>query len=837
MRSGLGLVLATWALSGSCGDDTVALHPPFSLDSGGGTTLRVDPGANEITLTHAGAPLLRFPADGFELGTLPQVSDRTNYDPYPIVSRAAVWPSPDGLRWLSPSRIEVTEVSASAATLSLAYPDGLRAQLRIEVARPGSFRAHLVPAGGHSPVAYFRLRPRADAQEGFYGLGEYFDAVNHRGKVRAMQLELDTMIESNYNEAHVPIPFVIGTRGWGLFVECPHPAAFALATDAPDLIDALFGTGTASGPGLTFHLYAADHPLDVTKLYYDDTGYPRLPARWALGPWLWRNENRDQAQVESDATMMRELDLAHSALWIDRPYATAVNTFDFNPTQFPMPQSMIDLLHSLGFGVALWHTPYLDEHSSATAALRDQATSRGFYPAQSGILLNNWGQPIDLTNPDAYAWWQALLRRYTDMGVAGFKLDYGEDVVTGISNGRNAWRFADGSDEQTMHARYQLFYHRVYAQTLPQEGGFLLCRSGTYGDQTNVSVIWPGDLDASFAQRGATVMSGTSSYVAVGGLPASLVAGLSLGPSGFPFYGADTGGYIHAPPDKELFTRWFEQTALSTVMQIGNGAGTVAWEPNPQTGFDAEMLGWYRIYTRLHLRLFPYEWTYAQRLASDGRPIMRPLGLAYPALGVHPNDTYLFGDALLVAPVVARGQTTRDLTLPPGRWIDWWRGDAYDGGRMVTLAAPLDVLPLLLAEGGIVPLLRPTIDSLSPTTQPIRVDSYATTPGVLYVRVAPGAASQFQVFDGTLLSQARSAGMLMLGASDGAEFHYGTLFEVMTVAAPPTAVTADGLALGQKPDLATLEAAPSGWSWESARGGTLYVKLTAGAHQVLATLQ
>ena len=50
-------------------------------------------------------------------------------------------------------------------------------------------------------MAYFRLRPRAAADEGFYGLGEYYDDVNHRGKVRSMQLEIDPSIESGYNEA------------------------------------------------------------------------------------------------------------------------------------------------------------------------------------------------------------------------------------------------------------------------------------------------------------------------------------------------------------------------------------------------------------------------------------------------------------------------------------------------------------------------------------------------------------------------------------------------------------------------------------------------------------
>jgi alpha-D-xyloside xylohydrolase len=90
-----------------------------------------------------------------------------------------------------------------------------------------------------------------------------------------------------------------------------------------------------------------------------------------------------------------------------------------------------------------------------------------------------------------------------------------------------------------------------------------------------------------------------------------MVAGIGLGPSGFPFYGSDTGGYRHAPPDVETFRRWFEHTAFSTVMQIGTSSNDVAWEFG-----DDELLASYRFYTRLHLRLFPYLWTYAVPASS-----------------------------------------------------------------------------------------------------------------------------------------------------------------------------------------------------------------------------
>jgi alpha-D-xyloside xylohydrolase len=817
-------------LLSSCGSDDaeVPKRPAVSI-AAGDWSVRVDLDAREIALVRKdGATLARLPTDGLALGARELVDDKTNYDPYPIFKPSGLNPTPEDLEWLVPSRYDLVSSTNAAIELDLSYPKGARARLKLETGkRPGAFRASLTPTG--SNLAYFRVRTRSDSKEGFYGLGEYFDDVNHRGHVRAMQIELDGELESNYNEAHVPIPLLIGTRGWGLFVDDPHPGAFAVASEEPDRVDAVFGTGLATSKGLTFHLFGAAHPLDVTKHYYELTGYPLLPARWALGPWIWRDENVDQAQVENDWKTIRDLDLANTGVWIDRPYATAVNTFDFNAPQFPDPPRMIKLAHDLGMHVGLWHTPYLDEKDPNAKTLLDEARSKKFYPLESGLPLNKWGVPIDLTNKDAFAWWQALIGKYTDdLGIAGFKLDYGEDVVPGLSKARNVWRFSDGSDERTMHGGYTNFYHRAYAEKVPKEGAFLLCRHGTIGDQKYTSVIWPGDLDADFSKHREVVTAPDGKkYVSVGGLPASIIAGNSLGPSGYPFYGADTGGYRHSPPNKELFTRWFEQTALSTVMQVGNSANTVPWEADPKTGYDDEMLGWYRTYARLHVRLFPYEWTHAQNIAKTGRPIQRPLGLQYPELGAHPNDEYLFGDDLLVAPVVENGKRERSVIFPPGRWIDWWGGKVYEAGT-TTVAAPLNVLPLFLREGGTVPMLRPTIDAIAPTTQPDKVDSYATTPGVLWVRVAPSSeATTFTVFDGAKIEQQKTGSSITIKTSDGAEFKSGMVIELAS--AKPTTVTEGGTAVPE----ADLGTADRGYSFAD---GMLRVRVPSGARTITIVL-
>jgi len=793
--------------------------------------LHFDAEGIRLELRRGDERLTAIDARGFQMGIVEAFDDSYNYDPYPVA--VDIPGGRDADAWLSVQSATVERPTPDTLAIRFVHTGGDTSVLNAAAVAPGRFALEFVPETTEKDVVLMRIAPQSNEGEAYYGLGEYFDDVNNRGKIRAMQIELDGGLESSYNEAHVPIPFFTGTKGWGFFVESPYPAVFDMAVADESQLSATFALGAASTEGLDFHLFAAAHPLDITRHYYDVTGYPVLPARWALGPLVWRDENESQAQVENDIQTMRDLDLPASGIWIDRPYATAVNTFDFKESQFPDAKAMIDRAHDLGFRVAVWHTPYLDEEKDATLELRDTAKLEQYYPKKRGLLLNGWGTPIDLTNPDAFSWWQSLIGRYTDLGIEGYKLDYGEDVVPGVFGGRNIWEFFDGSDERTMHSRYQLFYHRVYAETLPETGGFLLCRAATYGDQKNVSVIWPGDLDADFSLHGERVTKDGETYGAVGGLPASVVAGLSLGPSGFPFFGADTGGYRHSPPDKETFVRWFEQTALSSVMQIGTSSNDVAWEPTEKNGFDAETLELYRRYTRLHLRLWPYEWTYAKKIALDGRPIQRALGLAYPELGVHPSDTYLFGDDLLVAPVVTRGQREREVVFPVGEWVNWWTGEVVTGGETLNVAADLGTLPLFQAAGSIVPLLRPTIDSMAPTTVPAEVDSYATTPGILYARVALGAKSSFTLFDGAELTQEAAVDGATLTNADGDEFKHGVQYEIVAFGDEPSGVTMDGEVLLRVASLEALNDTDSGWAFEGGSlGGTVHLRVPAGEHDV-----
>lgn len=797
---------------------------PVTLRAGAAKVVFADDGT--FTLSRDDRALLRFDREAFQVGTVRELDETRSYDPYWLLVEDPVLQKvePPGFRWRALTKATVTKVSDAEVSIEATFDPDVTG--RVTVTSAGErFVLRFVPATDVRPVAMLRVRPRADATEGFYGLGEWFDEVNHRGKLRPMQLEPDLGVESGSTENHVATPFVLGTRGWGLFVESNRYGVFSLGRGGEDdLVDTMWGTAEQSGEGLTVHLFTAAQPLDLLKPYLEVTGAVRLPSPWAWGPLLWRDESRDQAEVLDDVATLRRLDLATSAMWIDRPYATAVNTFDFEATKFPDAGAMIQTAQAAGLRVALWHTPYLE---AAAGALRAEAETNGYFPPVTGLQLNRWSPPLDFTNPAADAFWRSHLSTYRALGVEGFKLDFAEDVAPGLSGARNTWRFADGSTEKTMHRDYTRLYHRAYRASLGELDGFLIARAGKWGSQTDGLVIWPGDIDATLTRFGEPFSNRQGrATTGVGGLPAAIRAGQSLSMSGFPFFGADTGGYRHSPPNKETFMRWVSQSALSTVMQTGDSSSQPPWVFTPENGRDDEAVAHYRAFARLHLRLFPYGWTYATAMQQTGRPLQRPFGVVYPQLGKHPADQYLLGDELLVAPVETAGARARAFVRPPGAWQGWFDGAPLSGtaGELVTVDAPLDALPLFVREGALVPLLRPTIDTLAPASDP-GVESFENDAGDLWVRVVPSAtATQFVLFDGAKVTQ-QQGDALTLSSTPGSRFTKHVVFELY--APRPSAVERDGAAV---PFVADLSAVAAGATWSD---GRLQVKAALGATLVI----
>jgi alpha-glucosidase len=181
---------------------------------------------------------------------------------------------------------------------------------------------------------------------------------------------------------------------------------------------------------------------------------------------------------------------------------------------------------------------------------------------------------------------------------------------------------------------------------------------------------------------------------------------------GFGYWSHDIGGHMNGPVEPELYTRWVQFGAFSPVLRTHTTKNPEAerriWAYPPAYA-DAM-----RDAFLLRSALIPYLYTASRRTYDSGVPFLRPLYWDYPesdeAYSV--KDEYLFGDELLVAPVVTprraeTGLATRVVWLPPGTWIEWFSGRSLQGPASVPRSFGLDEIPVYVKAGSIIPMQRP----------------------------------------------------------------------------------------------------------------------------------
>lgn len=525
----------------------------------------------------------------------------------------------------------------------------------------------------------------AQADEHYYGLGERFNTLDQRGEL----VELWVKNGASGGNTYKPVPFIASSRGYGVAVDSSRRIFAALAhPTAPEVT-----TLTVEGDELAVWLIPGPTPADVVRRYTAWIGRPPVPPRWFFRPWKsrdWRVE--DQQTVLADIASQQEHGIPCGVKLIDATWETEGHTFRFDPRKYPDVPAMIGALREAGMELVLWLSPSM----TAGSLEYDEAARRGFLITDNGgkpylHRLGNepgWeGTTIDFTNPEAVRWWQGELRRLLEMGVRGFKTDFGEQVPEDAC-------FANGKSGAEMHNLLPVLYNQATWDVVSEFDGALLARSAWAGSQ-RFPGIWAGDQSADFSPWA--------------GLPSAIVAGLSAGWSGFPYWGSDVGGYFN-PPDDEVFCRWAQFGAVSPVMEAHGLGSREPWDFSPPT------LDIYRRNAQLHDRLVPYSLAAARQARETGMPIMRAMPLLYPD---HPEAhadwvqyQFCYGPALLAAPVYSWGKT-RQVWFPPGEWIDFDSGEAFRGPRVARVPAPLEKLPLYARSGAAVPLaLEPASDEL-----------------------------------------------------------------------------------------------------------------------------
>ncbi|MEO8874198.1 MAG: TIM-barrel domain-containing protein, partial [Polyangiaceae bacterium] len=538
---------------------------------------------------------------------------------------------------------------------------------------------------------------------------------------------------------HVPVPWLLSPRGFGLFQNTISRVNYHLGDERPDAWRVEATTGTFDAV-----LFIDPEPAKLIEDLTAITGRPPPISDWFLAP-------RRRANIGTDE--MEKLRAAHI------PTTSIDTAFHYFPnglgtTTHDQLKAITADIHARGFKAISYFCPFVADTAHPEF---DEAVAGGFLVKHAdGTTYTMLDTPhnagiVDFTNPAAVKWFQDKMQGAIDDGWDGWMYDFAEYVPM------DAVMF-NGMLGIEAHNIYTNLYQKA-AMDIVGPDRLIFVRSGYSGSTGNGSIpmapiagtgglvpmLWAGDQSTDFGLAQ--------------GLPSALINALDSGLSGLPLWSSDISGYhyiYNPPPDKELYLRWTELGAFSVDMHDENeGAGSSPSSDRWQIWKDQESQDVYRKYASLKTRMIPYLQVAVNEARATGMPVMRHLviGHAKDPKVYAIADEYMFGDSLLVAPVVKRGLTTRSVYLPDAAYYDFWTGARVAGHTDVMANAPLDTVPIYALEGAIVPMLDPAVESLYAATVGTPPIPAAVVASRMEVRIFAGNSSQITLSDGTTFSQ------------------------------------------------------------------------------------
>ncbi|KAL4657912.1 lysosomal alpha-glucosidase [Arapaima gigas] len=492
----------------------------------------------------------------------------------------------------------------------------------------------------------------------------------------------------------------------------------------------------STGGVLDLYIFLGPDPQDVVRQYHEVIGFPMMPPYWALGFHLCRWGYTSTNATREVVRRMRDAGFPLDVQWNDLDYAESQRVFTFDPQRFADLPAMVDEFHQQGLKYIL----ILDPGISSTA------TPGSYPPFDEGLrrgvfIRNSAGQPLigkvwpgptafpDFTNPETKSWWEDNIRAFHDrVRFDGLWIDMNEPAsfVSGSIEGcpdtdlENppfvpaiiGKRLNSGtlcmSAVQNLSSHYNL--HNLYGLTeasathsalvkLRGTRPFVLSRS-SYPGLGRFSGHWTGDVRSDWDQLRYSV-------------PATLLFGLY----GVPLVGADVCGF-GGDTTEELCVRWTQLGAFYPFMRNHNDRPNAPQEPFV---FSPQAQDAMRAAITLRYSLLPLLYTLFHHAHVSGSTVARPLFLEFPS---DPNcqtidRQFLWGNSLLISPVLERGETELATYLPPGIWYSLHNGRPYySKGQYLLLPAPLDTINVHLRGGHIIPQQEPAMTTAASRANP-----------------------------------------------------------------------------------------------------------------------
>lgn len=497
-----------------------------------------------------------------------------------------------------------------------------------------------------------RVTFKSNDNEHFYGLGH--EATN-RFDLKGCSFDI-----RNVN-AKCTVPFVYSSLGYGFLWNNPAVGNVELSGNrtrwcvgATKKIDYVVIVGT---------------PKEVSETLADLTGHAPVMPHWATGFWQSRLRYETQDELLEVARRYKKENIPLSVIVADYFHWTEQGDYKFDPKYWQNVKAMTDELHGMDTKLAVSMWPTVNENSENYSHMRDNNmlmnTSRG-----SDRVFNfyGWQAEIDVTNPDTRNYvWSKLKKNYIDNGVDALWFDEAEPEIHPEQFDNLIWHKGRGDEVALLYPYYYSKLAYDGFKSMGIEDSVTLTRCAYLGSQKFGALVWSGDIPSTFES-----------------LSCQVKAGLNMAMCGIPWWNTDIGGFYGGDTQseefRELIVRWFQYGVFSPVMRLhGNrnrhgekhNVKEPSGDPNEIWSFGERNFKILKNLILLREKLRPYIEHHMKIASQKGYPIMRPMFFDFPddEICYTLGEQYMFGDDILFAPVVNRGQTEKSVYLPEGEWI------------------------------------------------------------------------------------------------------------------------------------------------------------------------
>jgi len=557
--------------------------------------------------------------------------------------------------------------------------------------------------------------------EAIYGLGQLQDGYMN------LRNTTDTLIQTNTVAVN---PFLISTLHYGILWDNYSKTIFRDNENSASFWSEV-------GDKIDYYFVAGENMDDVISGYRQITGKAPMFGKWAFGYWQSKERYVDADDLMSVVKEYRERKIPIDNIVQDWNYWADISNKDsiwvnakkswssmyFHPSTYKNPAETINEIHekyNMHYMISIW--PALGPQTEIYKEILEQG--HVYPPAHwsSGYIYDAYSK--DARN----IYWKHIKKGIMENGADALWMDGTEpelgDQHTFKVSETNIKKF--GYTELGSMARYLNTYslmtttgsYNNWRKDFPKKRVFILTRSCFTGQQRNAAVTWSGDVNANWNV-----------------FKKQITAGINYCMAGIPYWTTDIGAFFlhghdvgHGPgmykdhkqnAYREFYVRWFQYGTFNPIFRShGTNTPREVWQFGEKGEWAYEAL---LKYDNLRYRLLPYIYSLSWQVTNSDYTIMRALAMDFTndpeAYDI--KDQFMFGSNLMVCPVTEEQYfplvqskeqdfdsiKNRKVYLPKDTyWYDFWTGIKVKGGQTITKETPIDIMPLYVKAGSIIPL-------------------------------------------------------------------------------------------------------------------------------------